>query len=117
MNHQHGFRIGLDEILYVYTSKRHNLGKYYFVADARLLQLVVNLLDTSKNKPQGNVKYSAHGVVPRTPMLKEYKINMDPKSSRHVVPGPRPFLSSILIFLFPDLLDCGVLSGSWKAGG
>ena len=37
----------------MYAIKQHNLGKYYF--DAKSLQLVANLPDTSKNKPQGNV--------------------------------------------------------------
>ena len=50
---RHPFR--LDEVLYAYTIKRHSYGKYYFVADAESLQLVVNWLDINKNKSQGNV--------------------------------------------------------------
>ena len=42
-------------VLYAHTIKRHNFGKYYFVANAKPLQLVVNLPDTSKNKLQDNV--------------------------------------------------------------
>ena len=52
LNHRCDIRLGLEEVLYAYTIKRHSSGKYYFVADAKTFQLVVNLLDTSKNKPQ-----------------------------------------------------------------
>ena len=51
LNCQYGVRLGLEEVLYAYTMKRHNLGKYYCVVDAKSLQLVTNLLDTNKNKP------------------------------------------------------------------
>ena len=52
INCRHSFRLGLEEILYVSILKRHNLDKYYFVTDSRLLQLDVKLPNTSKNKSQ-----------------------------------------------------------------
>ena len=55
LNHQYDVCLGLEEVLYAYAIKRHNPKKYYFDADSKSLQLVTNLHDTSKNKPQGNV--------------------------------------------------------------
>ena len=55
LNRKQGLHLGLEEVLYAYSFKRHNLGKYYLVVDAKSLHLVTNLLNTSKNKPQGNV--------------------------------------------------------------
>ena len=75
LNHRYGVRLGLEEVLYVYTIKRHNLEKYYFVADSKSLQLMTNLSDTSKNKPQGNVLlFDARGCA-KDPMLRELQIN------------------------------------------
>ena len=37
LNRQYGICLGLEEVLYVYTIKRKNLGKYYFVVDAKLV--------------------------------------------------------------------------------
>ena len=51
LNIQYELRMGLEEVLYAYTLKRHNLRRYYFFADAKLLHLVTNLPITSKNKP------------------------------------------------------------------
>ena len=48
-------RLGLEEVLYAYTIKRLNLGKYYLVAYAKLLKLMMNLPNTNKKKPRGNV--------------------------------------------------------------
>ena len=50
LNRKHGLYLGLEEVLYTYPFKRHNLGKYYFVANAKSLQLVTNLPNTN-NKP------------------------------------------------------------------
>ena len=47
--------LGLEEDLYAYTIKRHNLRKYYFVVNFKLLQLVTYFPDIRKNKPQGNI--------------------------------------------------------------
>ena len=47
--------LGLEEVIYAYFFKWYNIGKYYLVDDAKPLHLVTNLLNTSKNKPQGNV--------------------------------------------------------------
>ena len=55
LNQWYDIRLGLEEVLYAYTIRRHNLGKYYFVVDAKLLQVVTNLLDTNENKPEDNV--------------------------------------------------------------
>ena len=70
----------LDEVLYAYTIKRHNYGKYYFVVDVKSLQFVINLLDTSKNKLQGNVMLLDAWGCARDPMLLEFRINLEPKS-------------------------------------
>ena len=51
LNCKYDVCLGLEEVLYAYTIKRHNLMKYYFVADSNSLQLVMNLPNTSKNKP------------------------------------------------------------------
>ena len=47
--------MGFEEVFYVDTFKRHNLEKYYLVADVKPLQLLTNLSNTSKNKSHGNV--------------------------------------------------------------
>ena len=81
LNRQYDVRLDLEEVLYAYTIKRHNLGKYCFVSNSRSLQLVTNLPDTSKNKPQSNVlMFGAWGYA-KDPMLQEFKINADPDSS------------------------------------
>ena len=81
LNRQYDVRLDLEEVLYAYTIKRHNLGKYYFVFDSRSLQLVTNLPDTSKNKPQGNVLMLGAWGYAKDPMLQEFQINADPDSS------------------------------------
>ena len=55
LNRKYDFSLGLEEVLYAYSFKRHNLERYYLVVDAKSLQLVTNLLTISKNKTQGNV--------------------------------------------------------------
>ena len=55
LNIKYELRLGLEKVIYAYTLKRHNLERYYLVADAKLLHLVMHLLTTSKNNPQGNV--------------------------------------------------------------
>ena len=60
------------------TIKRHILGKYYFVADAKPFQLVTNLPGTNKNKPQCNVLlFDAWGCVSDL-MLWEFGLNLNP---------------------------------------
>ena len=54
------------------------LGRYYLVADAKLLKLVTNLPNTSKNKPQGNVFLFGTWGCSRNPMLQESRVNADP---------------------------------------
>ena len=55
LNRKDDVRLGLEEVFYAYTIKRHKFRRYYLVADAKSLQLVTNLPNTSKNEPQGNV--------------------------------------------------------------
>ena len=69
LNRQHGLYLGLEEVLYAYKFKRHNLEKYYVVADAKSLQLVINLPTTSKNKLQGNMLLFMAWGYARDPML------------------------------------------------
>ena len=77
LNCLYGIHLGLKEVLYAYTIKRHRSGKYYFVADAKPLQLVVNLPYINKNKSQGNVLvFDAWGCA-RDPMLLEFGLNLN----------------------------------------
>ena len=82
LNHRYNIHLRLKDVIYAYTIKRHSLGKYYFVADAKTLQLVINLPDTSTNKSQVNVLlFGAWGCF-RDPMLRGFKINLGLKSGR-----------------------------------
>ena len=72
LNRKYEVRLGLEEVLYAYSLKRHNLGRYYLVVDAKLLQLVTNLHGTSKNKPQGNVLLFGAWGVQRIPCSKSF---------------------------------------------
>ena len=71
-------RLGLKEVLYSYSLKHHNLGRYYLVVDDKALHLVMNLPTTSKNKPQGNVLLFGAGGCARDPMVREFRVTMDP---------------------------------------
>ena len=106
INGLHGLHIKLKEILYVYTFKRHNLGKYYFVANTRPLQLVVNLHNLSKNKPQGNIVIFGASGCEKELMLKEYKINMDLESGQKCGPQASSLVPLCLIFS----LSCSLIS-------
>ena len=64
--------LGLGEVFYAYTIKRHNLENYYFIADSKLLQLVMNLPDTSKNNLKAMYCCSALRVVQRIPCSKSF---------------------------------------------
>ena len=109
LNHWYGVRLGLEEVLYVYTIKRHNVGKYYFVANANSLQLVNNLPDTSKNKPQGNVMiFGAWGCL-IDPMLLEFRLNLDPGLGR----TPRCFLIHVVLHLRCSSSSLFLLWFSW----
>ena len=69
LNCKYDVCLGLEEVLYAYSIKRHKFERFYLVAEARSLQLVTNLPNTSKNKPQGNVLFfGAWGCV-RDPTL------------------------------------------------
>ena len=82
LNRKHELHLGLEEVLYAYTFKRHNLGKYYLIADAKSLYLVTNLPNTSKNKPQGNmILFRAWGCV-RDPMIQDFLVNTDPTAGQ-----------------------------------
>ena len=54
LNSHYDFNLGF-EALFVYTLKKHHSGKFYFMVDTKSIQLVMNLSDTSKNRPKGNV--------------------------------------------------------------
>ena len=82
LNRKHELYLGVKEVLYAHTLKRHNLEKYYLVADAKLLHLVTNLLNTSKNKLQGNVLLFGAWGCSRDPMLREFPVNTDPAAGR-----------------------------------
>ena len=45
-NRKYEVRLGLEEVLYSYSLKRHNLWRYYLVVDDKTLQLVTNLPTT-----------------------------------------------------------------------
>ena len=78
LNGKHWLHLGLEEVLYAHTFKQHNLGKYYFVANAKSLHLVTNWSNTSKNKPQGNVLLFGAWGCARDPMLQEFPVNTNP---------------------------------------
>ena len=62
---------------------------YCLVVDAKSLQLVTNLPNTSKNKPQGNVQlFGSWGCV-KHPMFREFQVNADPDSG--LVQGSKPY--------------------------
>ena len=82
LNKKHDLGLGLEEVLYVYFFKRHKLERYYLVTDTKPLHLVTNLLNNSKNKPQGNVMlFDAWGCT-RDPMLREFPVRFDPATSQ-----------------------------------
>ena len=80
LNMKYKLHLGLEEVLYACSFKRHNLGRYYLVSDVKSLQLVTNSPTTSKNKPQGNVLLFKGWGCARDPMLREFLVNMDPKA-------------------------------------
>ena len=72
------YELGLEEVIYTYSLKRHNLGRYNLIVEDKSIQLVTNLPTSSKNKPQGNVLlFDAEGYA-RDPMLIEFRVNSDP---------------------------------------
>ena len=77
LNRKHRVNLGLKDVLYAYTFKRHNLGRYYPIADAKSLHLVTNLPTTSKNKPQGNVFLLGVWGCAGDPMLRDFLVNTD----------------------------------------
>ena len=77
LNKKYDHNLGLEEVLYVYSFKRHKLGRYYLIADAQSLHLVTHFSNTNKNKPQGNVLlFNAWGYA-RDPMLREFPVRLD----------------------------------------
>ena len=64
----------------MYTIKLHNLEKYYFMVDAKLLQLVTNLPNTRKNKSYSHVLlFNAWGCA-KDAILLELRLNLDLES-------------------------------------
>ena len=74
LNRTHKLHLGLEEVLYAYSFKQHNLGKYYLVTYAKPLHLMTNLLNTSKNKPEGSVLLLEAWGCTKDPMLREFSI-------------------------------------------
>ena len=73
LNRKYELRLSLEEVLYAYTLKRHNLGRNYLVADAKQLHLVTNLPVTSKNKPHGNVLLFGAWVAQAIPCSESFR--------------------------------------------
>ena len=95
LNRKYELRLGLEEVLYAYSFKRHNLGRYYLDVDVKSLQLVTNLPTNNKNKPQGNVlMFGAWGCA-MDPMLREFPVNMDPNAG--LKKGSRPYFVPTLV--------------------
>ena len=118
LNNLYDLRLGSKKVIYTNTIKRHNLGKYYFVANVKPFQLVTNMPDTSKNKQQGNaLVFGAWGYA-RDPMLREFRLNLDPKSGL-VLRHQCLFIDclflplNILTWLFCSCKQ----SRPWKVGG
>ena len=61
-----GLRLGLEEVLYAYSFKRHKLSRYYLVVDAQPLHLVTNLPNTVRTSLKEMCWCSTLGVVPKT---------------------------------------------------
>ena len=80
LNCKYEERLGLEEVLYAYSIKRHKLGRYYLVTDAKSLQLVMNFSNTSKSKPQGNVLLLDIWGSENDLVLREFRVNADPDS-------------------------------------
>ena len=78
LNRKYEVRLGLEEVLYSYSLKCHNLGRYYLVVDNKALQLVMNLSTTSKNKLQGNVLLFGAWGCAYNPMVREFLVTIDP---------------------------------------
>ena len=78
LNRKYEVRLGLEEVIYTYSLKRHNLGRYNLIVEDKLVQLVTNLPTTSKNKPRGNVLLFGIGGYARDPVLIEFQVNSDP---------------------------------------
>ena len=87
LRHKYDVRLGLEEVLYAYSIKRHKLGRNYLISDA--LQLVTNLPNTSKNKPQGNVLLFGVWGCERNPVLREFRVNANLDSG--LVQGSKPY--------------------------
>ena len=82
MNKKLGLMLGLEEVLYECSFKRHKLGRYYLVANTQPLHLVTNLPNTNKNKPQGNVLVFGSWGCARDPMLRKFPFPSSPLAGR-----------------------------------
>ena len=74
LNNRLGLNLGLEEVLFAYSFKRHKLNRYYLVDNAQPLHLVTNLPNTSKIKPQGNVLVFGPWDYARDPMLRKFLV-------------------------------------------
>ena len=93
--------LGLEEVLYTYSLKRHNLGRYYFVFEDKSLQLVTNLTITSKKKTQCNVLLFGTWGCARDPMLRELQVNSDPDVG--MAQGSKSYFIPALVVWFRSL--------------
>ena len=50
LNHRNDFNLGLEKILFMYNLKRHRSDKYFFIADTKSIQLVMNFSNARKSK-------------------------------------------------------------------
>ena len=87
------------------------------MADAQPLHLVTNLLNTSKNKPQGNVLVFGAWGCAKDPMMREFLVPSSSFASQYRSP-PSPCLlnSLVLIFLSHVLTPARVHTGTIGLG-
>ena len=87
------------------------------MVDAKSLQFIINLLDTSKNKPQGNVLLFGVWGCARVPMLREFELNLDPESGRVLGALASAFCLFVLTLISPNvaalLVQIIEVVGSW----
>ena len=79
LNRKLVLHLGLEEVLYAYSLKWHNLEKYYLVVDAKSLKLVTN---TRKNKSQSNLLLCGAWGCTKGLMLRVFPVNTNPATGQ-----------------------------------
>ena len=102
MNRQYELRLGLEEVPYAHSFKRHNLWRYYLISNLKLLHLVMNLPTTSKNQPQGNVLLFGDWGCARDPMFREFLVNKNPNAG--LTKGSQPY-SVLALIIWLDRMN------------